>query len=149
MEGNETKATPVVDSYSIISVHGPIMPKEYYNYVVARFHRSLTRGNDYFRLIPHEIYKENYDKYLRSVIQRKDTIIRLAVLNPDRDIILGFSILEPGVLHYVYVARDYRLQGIGKALIPQHDFDAFTHITEIGLKLWPKKFPKAIFNPFI
>lgn len=134
-------------SYKIIAFIGPRLSQEYKGVIYAKWLRTLRYGNDYFKLIDAKDYFENYGRYLDFILQKPSTIVRLAVLSDDTDVVLGFSVSEGYTLHYCYVQRDVRKNGIGMSLM-NFGVKQITHVTKIGLEVWNKKFPKAKFNPF-
>lgn len=135
-------------SYQIISYRAQALPEAYRNMIYAKWMRSLRTGNDYFKLIQPRIYYDVYNQYIKSILARPLTIVRLAVLSDDPDVVLGFSVSEDShILHYCHVHTDSRNQGIGSSLVP-FQVAVITHITKIGLSIWNSKYPDAIFNPF-
>lgn len=135
----------IVDSYSIIAHKS--LPQKYLNLVRTKWMRSFRYGNVYIKLTDSNSYFKAYSPYLDRLIYQPQTTVRLAVLDSDQDIVLGFSVTSGNVLHYVFVGKDYRFQGIAKLLVP-FDITEFTHLTKTGLKLWSTKAPQAKFNPF-
>lgn len=135
-------------SYTILAYFGNTLPEGYKNLVLSRWKRSFRRGNDYIKLAEPAHYHERYSLYLENILQRSMTIVRLAAITEEPDTILGFSISEDKVLHYVHVPRDYRGQGIGMALVPK-TIDTISHLTRIGLSIWHSKLPHAKFKPFL
>ena len=140
-----------VGSYTIIPFLGVTLVGEKLNFVHSRWMRTARYGNDYFKLIDSDSYYKAYHKYILSILQRPDTIVRLAVLSDDRDTILGFSVSERTILHYVLVLGhdpDARRKGIGRSLVP-FEVTHITHVTKAILPIWNTKLPNAIFNPFL
>lgn len=136
-----------MDSYKVIKFNGSQIPKRYEALLYSKLMRSLRYGNEYFRLIVQRAYYDSYNTYIKSLLERPGVVVRLAVLSDDDDVVLGWSLMEGSTLHYVYVNREYRKTGIGTTLVAG-GFDTFTHITNIGMSVWSKKYPKAEFNPF-
>jgi hypothetical protein len=134
-------------SYKVISFNAIIMPKQYINMIYSKWLRSLRFGNDYFKLIEPKAYFEAYNAYIKTILERPTTTVRIAALTDDLDVALGFSVAENNTLHYVHVHRDNRKQGIGRSLVP-FKVETITHITKTGLVIWAEKLPTAIFNPF-
>lgn len=114
--------------------------------IFSKWLRSLRFGNEYFKLIDSDSYYHSYHIYINQLLQRPSVFVHLAVLSDDHDVVLGFSVMELGVLHYVHVHKDQRKQGIGTNLAK--DFHTITHLTHIGVSIWNKKYPKVRFNPF-
>lgn len=142
-QADETKTA----SYVILKFSARELPEAYRNLLFSKFLRNLRFGNDYFRLVDSDAYYKVYNAYFATLLDRRDAFVRLAVLNDDRDVVLGWSLCEPEKLHFIYVSKEQRRQGIGRALLPEK-ISTFTHITKTGLTLWQKKLPNAIFNPF-
>lgn len=134
------------EKYKIISYPAIELPKELLPLIIAPFLNSLRYGNDLFKLIDQEAYYEAYKRYIDSLLSRTFSVVRLAQL--DDDTMLGWSLSENKTVHYVWVKKEARRQGIGKSLLPQ-DFDTMTHVTRVVLNIWPTKFPQVRLNPFI
>ena len=131
----------------IIKFQGTELPGQYANYILGKWKRSLRHGNEYFRLMENHTYNNIYDRIIGGTAQRAHAEFRLAVLNEDPDVVLGFSLIEKDILHYVFVQSEYRGLGLAKKLVPV-PIEKFTHLTKLGMSLWNKKAPSAIFNPF-
>lgn len=57
---------------------------------------------------------------VRALLARPESVLRVACLPDDSDAILGWAALsadEPPTLHYVYVRKDARKQGIARLLL--------------------------------
>lgn len=134
-------------SYTIIGFSGKDLPAAYRNLIFSRWLRSLRFSNDYFNLIEANAYYAVYHRYIEALLARPATSVNLAVLSDDNDNVLGFSVTEPEILHYVHVHKYQRKQGIGRALVPSTT-RVITHVTKTGLSLWVSKMPQAVFNPF-
>lgn len=143
-KGNGVEKTPS-SSYTIVQYKGSDLPEQYKALVFSKWLRSLRYGNEYFKLIDQEIYFSVYHRYIEVLLSRNLSSVYLAVLSDDRDVVLGFSVTEPGKLHYVHTHKDQRKQGIARSLCK--DIKTVTHITNDGLKAWAKH-PEIKFNPF-
>ena len=132
-------------AYSIIAYPAIKLPVQYRNYVLAKFKRSLRHGNDYFKLWDANSYYEAYERYCQVLFNRPDAVIRLAVLTDDRDVALGFSLIERDILHYVFVQSEQRNKGIGKSLVPV-PIAWITHLTNTGVRIWSSH-PGPKFDP--
>jgi len=143
MANQETVET----GYTIKTYQGLLLPEAYTNYIKARWMRSFRRGNDYMKLSDSDAYFNAYSTYINNILNDDETSVSLAVLYDEPDVALGFSVLTDMCLHYIYVGQDYRRQGIGTGLLPTN-IREISHLTKIGLELWPKKMPRAVFNPF-
>lgn len=57
---------------------------------------------------------------VRAILARPDSVLRVACLPDDSDAILGWAVVssdEPPTLHYAYVRKDARKQGIARLLL--------------------------------
>lgn len=134
-------------SYLILSFAGSQLPKEYQGLVMAKWLRTLKYGADFYKLIDKDAFYPVYSKFIERLLNKEDSVVRLAVLSEDRDVVLGYSLSAGPVLHYVWVQSDQRNQGIGTTLAPK-TVEKITHVTNSGIKFWQKKFPNAKFDPF-
>lgn len=134
-------------SYKIISFKGTALPTQFENMIFAKFLRTLKYGNHYFRLIDKDAYFPRYHAYIESLLNRESSIVKLAVLTSDPDVVLGWALIEPGILHYVWVDSAQRNQGIARTLCSE-PFGVITHITNIGASIF-SKLKDVKFNPFM
>lgn len=136
-----------MDSYKILKIKASEFPEQYRNMLYSKFLRSLKFGNEYFRLIDQDSYYKMYHAYIESLLARPQSSIKLAVLTDEPDVVLGWALLEPKVVHFCYVNRDNRRIGICTSLLSE-PFDTFTHITNSWMNVWTKKYKSARFDPF-
>lgn len=116
------------------------------NFIMSTWLKGLRHGNDWFEIIPSDIYYASYHKVLERILMKSETIISMACLKEDPDTIIGYSVKEGDTLHFVYVRSRWRGKGIAKSLIPE-SIKQVTHLTKIGKALLSKT-PGVIFNPF-
>src|SRR4029077_15412207 len=131
-------------SYRIV-LYRPQFPKEIVPKILANFLNSLKYGNDYFKLIDKDAYFPIYSMYVQRLLDKEAVGVRIAELKDGT--ILGWCLFEGPILHYVFVNKDVRGNGIAKALLPKQ-IDCFTHLTNKGINLWLKHYPESRFNPF-
>lgn len=142
------------NSYSIIEMKtaGPLF-EPYKALVLATWLNSMKHGNDFFGLADSKTYYEVYSKVILSLLKRSETRARLAVLSDDKDVVVGWTVFDGKVLHFIYVIRGGkeeeggRHQGIATSIFPE-GVEMFTHITKIGKAIWKKKYKELKFNPF-
>ena len=118
-------------------------------FILATWLRGLYYGNSWFKEIQKDVFMQVYHGVIDNVLKSEHTIINVAVLNEDPDIILGYSVLNNQhlnpVLHWVIVKEAWRKMGIARHIIPEN-VDTVTQLTTIGLKLKPEN---VKFNPFL
>ncbi len=136
-------------TYSILVFPASQLPEQYTAMIFSKWLRSLRFGNTLFRSMDSDAYYRNYHVYIENLLKKPDSIVRLAVLSDDHDVVLGFSVSREDVLDYIHVHYDYRKIGVGSALVPE-GITTFTHITLIGIDIWhnKSKYKNWKFNPF-
>ncbi len=118
------------------------------NFILATFLRGLYYGDSWFSLIPKDIFMSNYKHIAENIVNSPYTIIKVACLKEDPNVILGYSILSSDfqTVHWVYCKSAWRKQGIAASLLPKAP-SYITHLSELGKTLMPK-LNTAVFNPF-
>lgn len=142
---SKTDESKEIVSYKIKNFKASLLPLSFRNVIIAPFLNSLRYGNDLFKLIDKDIYYSVYGKYVELLMNRPNAQIKIALL--EDEIVLGWSLSELKTLHYIWIKKDLRRQGIAKTLLPK-EFDTISHITNKGLSIWATKFPEIKFNPF-
>lgn len=150
-DGNQTQqkeeVAPAQSSYTIIAYPSSKLPLQYQNVIFSRWLRALKFGNDYFKLIDSDAYYSGYHKCIELLLAQPSSVVRLAVLSDDQDVVLGWSVVRGDTLDFVHVHKDNRNLGIGSALVPAN-ITTITHLTKAGMAIWNKKLPNVAFNPF-
>lgn len=137
-----------MSSYKILSLKSfDLSSGDVKSFVYSKWLRSLRYENDFFKLVAAEAYWEAYQHYLDVLLSKPESMLRLAVLDDEPDVILGFSVTRANILDYVYVHKHQRRLGIGAKLVPE-DIDTITHLTKTGLAIWGTKRQSWKFNPF-
>jgi GNAT superfamily N-acetyltransferase len=136
-----------MSAYTITVATARMLSPQYKPLIYSKWLRSLRFGNDYFLRILQDAYYKSYHRYITSILDSKDALVCLAVLSDDRDVVLGFSVSRGNILDYVHVHKDYRGNGIAKALVPRC-IDTFTHITKLAQRILDEKYKDWKFNPF-
>ena len=116
------------------------------NFVMATWLKGLRYGNDWFELIPSEVYFKVYHQVIEQILLRPKTLIQIACLKDEPDVILGYSVFEDSTLHFLFVKRPWRGIGIAKMLTPI-GITTVSHLTKTGRAILTKT-PGVTFNPF-
>lgn len=132
-----------------MTYHAKDLPKQYIPFVFSKWLRSLRFGNRLFKQIDSDEYYKNYSIFIDRLLQKPSSIIRMAILTDDRDVILGFSVNREDILDYIFVQREFRGIGIATKLFPE-EITTFTHLTLIAIDAWNTnpKLKHLKFNPF-
>lgn len=132
------------EGYKVIACGGAKVPQQLHNVILANFLNSLKSGNDLFKLVDRDSYFPNYTAYIQSLLLRPTTVMRFAMLD---DVVLGWSMISDSTLHYVWVKKEGRRQGIGQALVPE-GITKISHVTGIGRRLWVTYYPDVVLDPW-
>lgn len=151
-EPGEIAATiPIVQpTYSVISYKFSELPSSYHPMLYSRWLRSLRFGNNLYKKIKSDKFYDEYKKYIGTLLNKPDCLMKMAVLSDDFDVVLGFSVSREDVLDYIHVHSDYRRLGIGRALFPDK-ITTFTHVTHFAIIIWQSensKYKKLEYNPY-
>ena len=109
--------------------------------------RTLRYGNDWLRLTQSDAYYAAYSRVTTLILSQLETRVRLALLNDDSDVCIGWCLTTGDTLHYVYVKKDFRRQGVGNLIMPKA-CAKISNMTKSGLAIWNAKYPQTPFNPF-
>src|SRR5690554_1459582 len=90
------------------------------NFVLATFLRGVYHGDTYLSEVPRSIFMDNYKVVANKLVNNPNTIIKIACLPEDEDVILGYSILSAdySTIHWCYVKAAWRNKGIAKSIVP-------------------------------
>lgn len=142
------------NSYKLIEIKtaGPAF-EQYKPLVLATWLRGLKHGDEFFTYVESQAYFSVYSKVILALLKRENCRARLAVIADEPDTVIGWSVFEGKVLHFIFVRRGGkgdeggRRQGIGTSLFPE-GAEIFTHLTKVGRSIWLEKYPNLKFNPF-
>lgn len=109
------------------------------NFILVSWLRALRFGNDYFRDGDDRKYYEKYQLFIKELLNQKETFVNVACLTEDPDVILGYAVLAPPKLHWVYIKKAWRNLGLAKKLVEQFKIETVTHLTKAGNAIRKKK----------
>lgn len=116
------------------------------NYILATWLRGLYYGNEFFRRIDKEGYFGVYHRLLTTLLAKSTTVVKVACLKEDPEVILGYVVFDDAAIHWVHVKKEWRAIGIAKLIIPD-TIKVITHLTKVGRSIADKK--QYIFKPFL
>jgi GNAT superfamily N-acetyltransferase len=126
----------------------PYLPNDE-NFIYSTALSGLYYGDSWFSKIKKMIFINTYREILKAILAKPTTEVRVACIKDDPDEIKGYCILvnNGSALMWVFVKKDWRKQGIAKALVPDTVTEV-TNLTHLG-EILIKKYPHVSFNPFI
>ena len=110
-------------------------------FIYSTWLRGLYYGNDWFRKIDKKSFFDKYRLVVGQLLLKSN--VRVAVLEEDPDVIVGYVVYSGHTLHWVYVKKNWRRLGVGRALIPD-GIEVVTHLTKRAAKVNPYKFDPLI-----
>jgi hypothetical protein len=113
------------------------------NFMLSTMLRGLFFGSKFWGEVDQDSFFKYYEPFLKTLMLKSD--IRVACLDDDQDVILGWSMYSGSVMHFVFVKKSYRKKGIAKMLCPS-GIDTVSHITDSGNSI--RKRLDFKFNPF-
>lgn len=121
------------------------------NFVYACWLRSYKDSSPISKFIERKSFFPAYQKILDRILANPDTKVCVACKDDDEDLLYGFIVFAPKLVHFVYVKEDFRRFGIARRLseqIPDLQDCIATHLTKDLLDLWTAKKTSIQFNPF-
>lgn len=109
---------------------------EDYPFIVSTWLKGQHFGNDWFAAIDKNAFYTNYSRYIDNLVAKSTVLV--ACLSEDEDVILGYSISSSQALHWVFVKKPWRGQGIAKSLVVG-PISVITSITKPGLAIAKKQ----------
>jgi GNAT superfamily N-acetyltransferase len=113
------------------------------NFLLSTMLKGLYYGSKFWALVDQEAFFKNYEPFLKNLLIFN--YVKIACLQEDPDVILGYSLYKNNILHFIFVKKSYRKLGIGKLLYPE-GIDTVSHLTDSGDNIRKKLNLK--FNPF-
>jgi hypothetical protein len=104
------------------------------NFIYSTWLRGVFYGNDFFNQVDKEAFFDNYPAVLHKIIADKETVVKIACLEDDDDVILGYIVGNPETkaLHYAFVKDAWRKNRIATKLLSNANIRLVTHLTKIG-----------------
>jgi len=105
--------------------------------------KGLYFGSSWFSKMDQKVFFQKYRVVINSLLPRSQVFI--AALKEEEDTVLGYSVTQNNLLHWIFVKTSWRKMGLAKRLIPDN-INTVTHLTDLVRPLLPKKFK---FDPFM
>lgn len=124
-------------------IHYRTMRPEDKNFIYSTWLKGMYYGS-WCKEIEKGRFFENYPRVLDRIIG--DATVIIACLNSDKSVVIGYAVVRPGQLDYIFVKDAWRKQGIASSILKGLALTTYTHTTELGRKLAKKL--KLTYNPF-
>lgn len=113
------------------------------SFIKSTWLRGLYYGNEWFKKIEKKTFFDKYKVVVDHLL--KNSEVKVACLENDPEVIVGYRVSKDDTLHWVYVKLSWRNLGVGKALLPA-GIKRVTHLTDKAAKKKPKEWQ---FDPLI
>ena len=130
------------DTLNIITRNATLEDK---NFIFSTWLKGNYFGNFYFGEMPQDLYFSEYAAHITKVLQNPHTRITIACSDDQPNWLVGFSVYQGHVLHWVYVKKDYRRKGVATLMLKDKNIHVVTNLTGIGCTL--KNLKGLVFNP--
>lgn len=104
---------------------------------------SSFRKSPWAGCVPNHLWDQVSRACIGELLNRSLVVVAYRELADGTRRIMGYSVSEPGVLHWLYVKRDYRGMGVGKRLLEfttaGWEQFAYTHQTRASRKFLGQK----------
>lgn len=119
-----------------------------HNFILSTWLKGLKFGNSWFNLIDQTTYYRVYHAMVESILAKPDTVVKVAVLSDDPDVILGYAVYRKDALtlEWSFVKSSWRGIGVAKMLVPA-TVTTVTHLTKLGESIFKKR-GNLKFDPF-
>ena len=116
--------------------------------VYSTWLRSYQQSGPAVKKVSRADFFAGHHRVLDGIFARNPTV-KLAVFPEDHSVVFGWSVSEPGVLHYAYVKPDFRKFGIARALTAHLTKPfAYSHYTYVVRDL-EKHLAGCSHNPYL
>lgn len=126
------------------------MQPEDLNFILSTWLRCYRYNSHTVNRVPSRVFYAEHQKFIEKLIAKSS--VEMAVMSEAPDVILGYLVSEPKTLHFCYVKKSCRGEGVGRLLLKNKGFDLnqeieFSHFTQ-DMDAICRKFPKLVFNPY-
>lgn len=118
------------------------------NFIYDTWLKGLYFGNEQNKKMKPSVYFDYHRKIIDMILGSVKTMVKIVCLKEDPEVVLGYSVFEDHILHYIFIKHAWRGIGLTKYLLPEK-LEHMTHTTPIGESFLRKKFPKISFKSLI
>ena len=136
---SETASPPSPAPFAIRDGVATDIPFVFRSWLTSYRRSSFARG------IRDRIYFANEHKAIERIL--RSCSIRVACINEDPEIILGYVVLGPSIVHYAFTKPAFRRMHILTRLLPDGDLE-YTHRTEDSDRVLAR-LPRLTYNPYL
>lgn len=121
-----------------------------FNFIHSTFLKSMHKDSKLGKSVPTTLFFAEFAKTIDYLLEQAEVLIACDKDNPD--VIFGYLIYEPGIVHYAFTKLAFRRLHIARDLIlsvfPQAHSFQFSLKTSCSKKI-TEKYPNLTYNPFL
>jgi len=114
-------------------------------FIFSTWLKGLLYGCPQYKGVDQAAFYENMGSELEDLVAQPYLKITVACLAEDEDVVLGYAVTSQDALHWVFVKKAWRSQGIARSLLGR-PFKTFSARTAAGDALAAKK--GLVYNPW-
>lgn len=119
------------------------------NFITSTFLKSMKKESPLGRQCSVRVFYKEFTEVIDYILSVSKTLVACTL--QDDDVILGYLIFEPHVIHYCFTKHAFRGLGIAKGLIshalPESKILTFSQNTNSAKRI-TENHEEMIFNPF-
>jgi hypothetical protein len=146
MEEHLTPATAAEVNLPFTPTLRPAVPDDL-GFIFSTWLKHYKQHSHLTRDVTNKVFFVRYHRIIERLLARSLTV----VAHPDGkpSVILGYSVMEPPIIHWVYVKGPWRRFGIGRLLLGGQNLDGctFTHWTN-DIEAFRGRWPNAVYDPY-
>lgn len=116
-------------------------------FIYSTWLKGLRYGNETFKQMEADVFFKNYEPILDAHFKRSGFRCIVACLKDEPDVILGWAAVQYTILHFSFVKKAWRAQGIMNRMLQHSEIRSCSHLTKAGNAIRVKKGWE--FNPFL
>jgi hypothetical protein len=124
-------------------------------FIFATWLRSYRHSSDFAKPISNSVFFPLHHAVIQRILDRSSTRVSVACSSSSPDTVLGYLVTEDfvrPVIHFAYVKRDFRRQGILTLLLKEAGLEPnrcfYTHRTHTASH-FEKLYPGLSYNPYL
>lgn len=127
------------------------------DFIYSSWLNSYKNDSSFARKIARSVFFKWHKKIVELILNRPTTKVMIACFEETPEVILGYLVYERQtdlpVVHFAYVKKDYRQQGIANTLLKSQNLDLnqclFSHWTDSIYDFkFKEKYPKMMYDPY-
>lgn len=118
-------------------------------FIYSTWASSYRYGSPLGKSCRNKIFFPYFNRVIDWILMRDQCKIRVACSKEDANIIFGYIVFEPNIIHYAFTSELLRRFGIFNSLLREIKDPMYFTLKTFSITEIIKKYPDLIFNPFL